>query len=194
LKAEARLASGLGHVVAGGGTREGATGAIFPHCAALLSFGLAGGLDPALKPGALVIPRCVLVDGEAVACDPALLAWLGGPTVEAIIDAPGVVATTDHKAEMFAASGAAAVDLESGEIARRGLPFAVLRAICDPATLALPHAALVGLTASGGISLGRVMASLLRDPGQMGTLLRLASHTAVARRSLKRAVAALKNG
>ena len=62
LAAEARLAEGLGLVLAGGGTEAGAPGRGRGFCCdagptRLLSFGLAGGLDPAVRPGALVVPR-----------------------------------------------------------------------------------------------------------------------------------------
>jgi adenosylhomocysteine nucleosidase len=194
LVAEARLAEALGQVVAGGGTRQGALDAAFPPgCTALLSFGLAGGLDPSLPPGTLVIPNTVITGGRELPCDPALLAWLGGATVGAVADAPGIVATLEAKQLLWRQTGAAAVDMESGPVALRGLPFAVLRAVCDPGDQALPPAALVGLDAGGGISVLRVVGSVLRDPRQIGGLLRLARHAAAARRGLRAAVGRLAN-
>ncbi len=62
----------------------------------------------------------------------------------------------------------------------RGAPFLVLRAICDPADFALPPAAFVGLDAAGRAAPGPVFLSLLRRPGQLGALLRLARHTRAA--------------
>ena len=191
LKAEARLAAALGLVVAGGGTREGARRAELPGCTALLSFGLAGGLDPDLAPGALIVPEAVIVGGRTIACDRGLVAWLGGATVRAVVDAPDAVCTIAAKRLLFQATGAAAVDLESGAVATRGLRFAVLRAVCDPADETLPPAALAGLTAAGRIDLLGVTTSLLREPGQLGALLRLARHAAAARRALRQAVRAL---
>ena len=85
-------------------------------------------------------------------------------------------------------TSAAAVDLESGAVARiaatHGMPFAVLRAICDPAERALPPAALAALDARGVIGSWRVIASLAAQPGQLPALLALAADAAAARRSL----------
>lgn len=66
LAAEARLAAGLGCVVEiGGGTPAGAEAAVARLIArgvtGVVSFGLAGGLDPTLRPGMLVVPEAVVV-------------------------------------------------------------------------------------------------------------------------------------
>ena len=45
---------------------------------ALVSFGLAGGLDPALRPGALIVPCAVIVDDVRYPADPGLSRMLGG--------------------------------------------------------------------------------------------------------------------
>ena len=102
---------------------------------------------------------------------------------------PGIVATLAAKRALFLQSGAAAVDLESGAVTSHDLPFAVLRAICDPATDALPPAALVSLTSGGGIDVAGVAASIARHPGQIGALIRLAGYANAARGTLKRAAA-----
>src|SRR5260370_38269198 len=58
-----------------------------------------------------------------------------------------------EKSSMYRATGALAVDMEShiaGAIATaRGLPFAVCRAIVDPAWRRLPRAATAGLRGDG---------------------------------------------
>lgn len=99
-----------------------------------------------------------------------------------------VLATLGEKRAAFAASGALAVDLESGAVARvaarHGLPFAVLRAVCDPAGRALPPAALAALDSQGAIGAWRVLASVLAHPGQIAALLALAGDAARARRAL----------
>jgi adenosylhomocysteine nucleosidase len=68
--------------------------------------------------------------------------------------------------------------------AEHGLPFAVVRAICDPAERDLPAAALIALDQKGAIGLLRVLGSLLRQPSQLPSLLGLARDTARAQRTL----------
>lgn len=193
LAAEARWLRGNGFVVGvGGGGPAGAAraaGAVIAQgVAGLISFGLAGGLDPALPAGALVVPQLVRDGGEEFACDAALLADLGGPTARLMLAGGEIAASVAEKATLFAQSQAAAVDLESGAVARAAaaaaVPFAVLRAISDPAAKDLPPAALVALDAAGRISVARLAGSLLRRPGQVPALLALARDTGRARRAL----------
>jgi adenosylhomocysteine nucleosidase len=200
LRAEARIADRLGaRIEIGGGTRAGADRAasrlIEAGVDALLSFGLAGGLDPALASGAMIVPWAVMLqDGRPIACAPELVHWLGGATVMHIADHAGVIATRAEKAAVFAASGAAAVDLESGPLAlaaeAAGLPFAVLRAVCDPAGRDLPPAALAALNAGGGVRLLHVAGALLRRPAQLPDLLQLAADAAKANAALQHFVTA----
>jgi len=186
-------------VIAAGGTPAQAQAAAERACAegaaALLSFGLAGGLDPALAAGALVIPHWVVNGPARYPVADALLAWLGGATTEAIAAAGATVAPAAAKALLWRSSGAAAVDLESGAVAavarRHGRPFAVLRAICDPAWRDLPPAALVALDGAGAIGLWRVAGSVLARPSQIPGLLALAGDAARARASLIRRVGEL---
>ena len=52
---------------------------------ALVSLGFAGGLDPALRAGTLVIPATVLSDGVEYATDHAIAAGFGGLTPHRLI-------------------------------------------------------------------------------------------------------------
>lgn len=192
LTAEARIARPLGAVAIGGGLPAGAEAAalrlVAQGVSALISFGLAGGLDPALTPGAVVVPATVLLDGDKWHCDPGLAARLGGSTPGAIYGGGQVVATTAGKSALHARTGAVAVDLESAAVARVaarfGLPFAVLRAICDPADRDLPHAALVALDQAGRIGPVRVAWAALSRPLEIPALIRLGGDAARARRAL----------
>ena len=193
LAAEARLARGLGCAAAiGGGTEAGAEQAaarlIAGGATALISFGLAGGLDPALRPGTIIVPAAVFADGTTLATDPGLNARLGGTTAHLLLATAQVLATAAEKQARWTDTGAAAADMESGAVARaaagHGLPFAVLRAICDPAERDLPPAALAALNHRGAIGLGRVAASVARHPAQIPALLALARDAAAARRAL----------
>jgi len=176
----------------GGGTPEGAADVsrllIEEGAAALVSFGLAGGLNPALAPGAVLVPDRVVEGGNAYQCDPALVAWLGGATMGTMLGGAKIAVTAAEKASLFAAFGADAIDLESGAVARvalaHGLPFGVLRAVADPAERNLPPAALIALNQAGQIGFLRVLASVFRNPGQIPALLALAKDAAAARRAL----------
>lgn len=158
----------------------------------LISFGLAGGLDPALAAGAIVIPAMVLEDGHGFAADLTLAARFGGVMPMRALAGATVLADPDAKRAARAATGAAVIDLESGAVARvaarHGLPFIVLRAVCDPASRALPPLALAALDAGGRIGTGRILASLLRHPGQLPALFALARDAAHARAALRAAV------
>ncbi len=193
LAAEARIARRLGWPVAvGGGTAEGVEPAakrlISEGAGALVSFGLAGGLDPSLRPGALIVPQAVIDGGHRYATDPDLSGTLGGMTSHVLLGTSTIVASVSDKQRLHRDSGAAATDMESAVVARiaiqHAIPFAVLRAICDPADRALPLAALAALDARGAIAIGRVLASLVSHPAQLGALFALAREAAVARRAL----------
>ncbi|MGI4952965.1 MAG: phosphorylase [Janthinobacterium lividum] len=199
LQAEARLLRSWGLPVGiGGGTAEGAGQAadrLAPHVEALLSFGLAGGLDPALRPGDVLVPALVVDAGDRWPTDPGLNQRLGGSTGQTLLGGGALLATAAEKQAARAGTGAAAVDLESAAVARaaarHGRPFAVLRAVCDDAARTLPRAAVVALDSAGGIGLLRVLGAVLARPGEIPALLALARDAARARRALQARVAKL---
>ncbi len=191
LEAEARIGARVGTALAGGGTPAGAARAaealVAQGATALISFGLAGGLNPALPPGTLVIPAEVIAEDAIYATDPALTDKLGGPA-HSLYAAPKILVTASAKRALFASTRADSVDLESGAVAEvavaHGVRFAVLRAICDPAGSTLPAAALIALNEIGAIALGSVALSVLQDPMQLGALWRLARDAGKARTAL----------
>jgi adenosylhomocysteine nucleosidase len=209
LAAEARIARRIGwHAAAGGGdtesTRRALAQLIGEGARALISFGICGGLDPAFGPGALILPPAVASeDGRHHRVDAALRGGLASALARAGIAAAGgdilgagrAADTPSRKAALHRESGAIAIDLESHLVAdaaaRADIPFAVLRAIADPAERALPPAALIGLNAAGRPALGRVLLSLASQPGQLPALLQVARDTRRALAALRRAGAAL---
>ncbi|MGI4940125.1 MAG: phosphorylase [Janthinobacterium lividum] len=162
---------------------------------ALISFGLAGGLDLALPAGALLVPATVLADDGQWDADPILMACLGGSTPGALFGDGIILATTGAKAALHARTGAVAVDLESAAVARiaarHGLPFAVLRAVCDPGGRDLPRAALAALDGKGRIGALRVAAAILARPGDIPGLIALGRDAARARLALVTRVRAI---
>jgi adenosylhomocysteine nucleosidase len=157
---------------------------------ALISFGLAGGLDPALRPGTVIIPSTVLSAGDRFQADATLARRFGGLTPHTLLAGSAVAVDTVSKRQLHTTTHADAIDLESGAVARiavtRGLPFLVVRAICDPADRTLPPAALAALDPQGGIVFAGVLRSILARPGQIPALLALARDAATARRALIR--------
>jgi adenosylhomocysteine nucleosidase len=192
--AEARVARLSGWQVAiGGGTTAGAARAVRrltdAGATGIVSFGLAGGLDPRLPAGALIVPEAVTVDGTVWPTDPSLNARLGGTTGHLCLGLDRIVVSSEEKHHLSQASGASLVDMESGAVAAgaaaAGVPFAVLRAICDPAHRTLPPAALVALDAAGRLLGARMAMSILMRPGQLAALFALARDASAARRALR---------
>ncbi|MDP9095047.1 MAG: phosphorylase, partial [Pseudomonadota bacterium] len=123
LEAEAQIARRFGvPVQVGGGHAQGAEAAairlIEQNVLGLISFGLAGGLDPGLMPGALVVPAAVLLGADRWDADIAIMQRLGGTTPGSIYGGGQIVASAAAKAALHARTGAVAVDLESAAVAR----------------------------------------------------------------------------
>ncbi len=165
---------------------------------ALLSFGLAGGLDPSLAPGAVVIAEAVVSPGGAVHETDA--PWRGALAATLASENPvtGRVAGSDQPVASIAAkralrgtSGALAVDTESHAVAavaeEMQVPFAVLRAVADPAGRALPRAALAALGPDGVINVGAVLGRLALRPWEAPAMVALALDA-------RRGLAALSRG
>jgi adenosylhomocysteine nucleosidase len=201
LQSEARCLSGLGHTVTLSGARldgarRAAKGLVEGGATHLLSFGLAGGLDPALAPGTLLLPAHLLTaDGRNLTVDAAwhaqactLLAPLR-PVAKAMFGTDEAIATVAAKTALFARTGAAAVDMESHALAQAaaGLPLLIVRVVADGADASLPPAALVGIKPDGSTDLRAVLSSILRRPGQIPALIRLGRAAATAQATLRQA-------
>ena len=185
LEAEARLVRDLGPVAIGG---EAAARSLIGRVGALVSFGLAGRLHPRLLPGYILVPKVVRVGREDFACDPALMEAFGGSTCDSILAVDNVVASRARKTNFFQLSNASGVDMESGAVAKVAreyrLPFAVLRAVCDPADRSLPPVAQHALDEHGKIRFKFIMRSLAVHPWEVVDLMKLARDAHKARQSL----------
>lgn len=146
----------------------------------LLSFGIAGGLDPALKSGDLVVGRAVQWRGESLDADPAwasrLLAAIPSARAGTIAAVSRIAATPEAKQALYQGGGSV-VDMESGAMAevaaKAGKPFAVLRAVADPAGRGLPRSVFVGLAPDGSARPFAVMGALARRPWELPGLIRV---------------------
>jgi len=151
---------------------------------AVVSFGLAGGLDYGLAPGDAVIATQAIGGSEIFETHPALrrvlaegFAGAGVPVREgAVRGVDAAILTVPAKTVLRASGGAIAVDMEShlaGAFARRrGLPFAIVRVVSDPASRALPPLATKAVKPDGSVDVSGVLRELLREPGQIGDLIR----------------------
>jgi adenosylhomocysteine nucleosidase len=171
----------------------------------LLSWGIAGGLDPALPTGALIVAAGVIGPQDEVyvlqcPCGGSVEPpdkGTGVPASAAASASPkivhAVIAGSDTlllepaaKTVLRARTGAAAVDMESHRIAavaaEAGLPCFALRAISDQADRPLPQLAATALGADGRPRVRAVLAGLARRPADLPPLLRAArdSRTALA--------------
>ncbi len=185
--------------------RASASALVARGCGALLIFGVAGGLDPALRAGDLVLARSVCAtDGRTFATDEAwrerLEAALDGLVPVAIADFAGserMIATPVEKAALRQATGAAAVDMESHGVALAAnearVPFLVLRAIADSAADAIPEWVLDGVAADGILDPKRIAARLFVRPWAVWSLIGAARNNGRALSSLRR-VALLAGG
>ncbi len=199
IAAEARIAAGCCSLIgcAGGSparARAEAERLVAEGATHLVSFGIAGGLDAALEPGALVIPDQVLASGaRRYPTDRVwrarLLAALPDASCGALYGSDALIESVAEKHALYEETGARAVDLESHAVAaaaeRLGCPFLVFRAISDPAERRLPHAVRVGLKPDGSTAVGQVLLDLARRPGQFGDLIRTAFDAGAALKSLR---------
>ena len=164
--------------------------------AALMTFGMAGGLDPALGAGSVVLPReLIAADGmrflasrswrERVA---AAVSPLRAVSAGNLLTSAAAIDTALGKSAAFRATGAAAVDMESAPVAaialHHNLPFIAVRVIVDTAADTLPRA-VVNASRLGKVQIGRLIAGLIQAPGEIGALIRLARRYRIAMRSLR---------
>jgi adenosylhomocysteine nucleosidase len=164
----------------------------------VVSWGLCGGLDPRLRPGDLILGSEVASGEGAVRTDEAVTASLAQRlgsagahvVVERLAASDVPVMTAAAKAELRRSTGAVAVDMESliaGQFAlEQRAPFAILRAVADPAERDLPPFVLKAVGSDGGVDPVAVAGALIRSPRQLAGLRALAADSGAAFRALKR--------
>ena len=150
----------------------------------VVRFGLAGGLDYALRPGDVVVGLEAVAGETRHPMHKRLSDVLAeGLATAGLRTSQGVLAGVDRpvmdaraKSALREATQAVAVDMESHVVAgyaqARKLPFVIVRAITDPASRALPKLAASALKPNGDVDVARVVSELAREPGQIGDLIR----------------------
>jgi adenosylhomocysteine nucleosidase len=162
----------------------------------LISCGMAGGLDPALRPGDILIAESLRSPDGTVAVphatwrDALLDAISANPTIRsgALYGSYHAVCSLAEKQDLFTAHSLRAVDMESHGVARaareHNLPFLIVRVVADPATMSIPKAAAAGMGPNGERRAGPVLAGLLRRPWELPAIIQLARHSRRALQAL----------
>ncbi len=183
LRREAKQVSGAGVcVVAGGGSAHALAAKLADlvgDAAGIISFGMAGALDPDLQLGDWVIGSRLAGSYEAD-CDPAWVAALArclpGARIGTCYADERMISTVRAKQDLASRHHALAVDMESHVAAEAAanarLPFAILRCVSDDAAATLPPAITVSMAAGGGLARGAILASIVQQPGQIPALVR----------------------
>ena len=161
----------------------------------IVSFGIAGGLDPKLTSGSVLLPKAVVTaDGAFFQTDGTWRSSVANnwPIVREQSRHLGVnkpIKSTDEKMQLFQATGAHALDMESHVIAayaqKRGIPFLVLRSIADSAKDTVPEIALAGMNKNGRATPLSLLRKLIQYPSSLPQVAKLAYTSNTAIRALK---------
>ena len=175
--------------------RTAALQAIQAGATCLVSFGIAGALDPTLNPGDLIVSTAVTNTNTTI---PIEIGWATAliteirktqlPIENTIFSRDSIVVTTAEKAGIAKVHQAVAVDMESHAIAalaqEKGVPFVALRVIADHSGQALPKSAMAGSRPDGTIAVLPVIGAVLTHPWEIADLIRIGRQTARARKTL----------
>ncbi|MFZ3358446.1 MAG: adenosylhopane nucleosidase [Xanthobacteraceae bacterium] len=201
---EARIAAGPGvHVICSGDGRNLAaklTAAIAEArtlvrgCPGIISFGVAGGLAPHLRPGTCVVGSAVISGENRMPIShewaEKLLQTIPDSVAGALLGVPTPIAHPDQKRALYLKTGAIAVDMESHIVASVGLahelPVAAIRVITDPAKRALPVSAVAAMRPNGTTNIGAMLRSVLSRPRDLPALFQTALDARAARATLVR--------
>lgn len=164
---------------------------------ALVSWGSAGGLDPKIRSGTVVLPHAVIdTAGSRSSVDlewrDRLLAKIANRvevSTSELLDVARPITSAEEKRELHHRTGAGAVDMESAAVAavakQSGISFIAVRAVVDAATVAIPKAAPEMFDEWGRLKKSSLIRFVLHPLGWPG-LIALARANASAGRSMRR--------
>ena len=182
------------------GANSPAVGGLFAHaesaqeCCGLISFGVAGGLAPNLRPGTWIVGSEILYGEARFATHKPwsknILASMPDAVYGTIAGASAPIAQTRAKAALHIETGAVAVDMESHIVANvavaHGLPMVAVRVIIDPAEHPLPRVAVVSLRSNGAVDIAALIRLAIENPRDFPGLLRTALDALLAGTALVR--------
>ncbi len=159
----------------------------------LLSFGIAGGLEPGLPIGSMIIGSQVMSMDNSSACDSG---WIGELMQKfphahcgGVWGSETIVATGREKKALYEKSRCLIVDMESQCVAQIAaeaqVPFGVIRVVCDNADMDVPPVVMEAIGEDGRILAGRALWSLVRKPKQIPDLFHVMQGTGRALKVLK---------
>lgn len=162
----------------------------------LISWGCAAALSAQLKPGDLVLTDQVISATDNISSESdwieTVAAQLTNPLSickQAITSSQTIIAASSEKQQLHQQTAAAALDMESLAIAktakRHDLPFLVIRAIADPASMTLPQAVVESLNQQGRVELPKLLKFLLSHPWEIPALIKLGIHFNAAQKTLR---------
>lgn len=194
-----RSACGVGRVRAS----EAAHSLLAAGACALVSWGTAAGLRSGLSAAAVVVPDVVLgADAKRYTADVQwrrrvwnALAGLVTLDPGPLCEVASALRTPGEKRTLLERTGASAADMESaavGEVALHArVPFLALRAVVDSAGVTVPASAVQALREDGAVDVAYLLGGVLRQPGELVALARLAPGFVAARRALRACARAL---
>jgi len=184
--------SGVGEALAAAATQR-----LLQHdIDALISWGVAGAIDPELKVGDMLISETVFYRDKKFTSS---LSWFNNIIKELqskfsnvrsglIVSNTEICSSIENKQSLYKNTGAVAVDMESGAIAEiaysKKIDFITIRAISDDANTIIPGVVLNNTDPLGRPDLFPFLFSCIKQPGQIIDLFKLAKRYKKALSSL----------
>ncbi len=165
----------------------------------LMSFGIAGGLEPGLPIGSMIIGTHVASIDATQACDAAWIDSLTQKLPEAhcggVWGSEFLIPTAKDKRALYEKTRCLIVDMESQCVAQIAseahIPFSVVRVGCDTSEMNVPPVVMAAISEDGSINVPKALWSILRYPRQIPALFHVGKGTGKALKILGNSVPAL---
>jgi len=165
---------------------------------AIISWGCAAALNPALKPGDLTLVGNLIAEKRPLLClrdsdwyqhTLKTLSQHFELHTGDLLESRKIVVTSTEKRALQKLTGASVLDMESyasGYLAAQAqIPFLAIRAIADPVCMDLPSIVADSCTEDGSINIIKLLFLLATRPQQLAALIKLGLHFRAATNKLK---------